>query len=1099
MKLSRRDLLKLGALGSGGALLGIQGKQMLAAVMAQGEVSAGGDYPLADPDNIIYSLCLQCHTECTLKTKIQNGLITKIDGNPYSPGNLQPQLRYTTPLETAALIDGSICPKGQAGVQTLYDPYRIRKVLKRAGPRGSGKWRAIPFGPAVEEIVEGGKLFAEIGEDRDYPGFREVFALRDAELPREMAADVAKIRGGELTVEEFQSKHRDHLDVLIDPDHPDLGPKNNQFVFDAGRIEHGRKEFAKRWTFGALGSINWYAHTTICEQAHHIAFKQATARWTGSSWKTGKDHMKPDYEAAEFVIFWGTGFAEANFGPPPMTPQLTKAINDGDLKIAVIDPRQSKTAAHGWWIPLHPGGDLALALGMVRWIVENSRFDRDFLANANAAAAHLNGEASWSNATWLIDEETGKFLRASEVGLGRDSEFVAVVNGRPLAVDVYGSDLPIVASLDAEVEFGGRSYKTAFRVFKESAFAHELDFYAAESGVPVETIIRLAREFTSHGKRAAIDFYRGPIKFTYGYYAAQAIIALNTLIGNIDWRGGLVKGGGHHNADGTAEGQPFNLKALHAGALATFGIKTTREKSGPYETSTLFARDGYPAKRPWFPFTDDVYQEIIPAAASGYPYPIKILMLHKGTPVLSTPAGHLQIDMLEDPEKVPLFIASDIVVGETSMYADYVFPDLSYLERWAWEGFSPVIKVKTWKLRQPAAAPIPEMVEVDGEEMPISMEALMIAVAKRLGAPGYGKNGFAEGLDFDRPEDFYLKTVANVAMDGSRLPPANSSEIERFRNARRHLPPAVFDEAKWRRAIGEENWPQVVYLLNRGGRFLEPWQQAYEGDKVRHKLGGLMNLYVEPVATGIHSITGERLSGVPVFERMKHFDGREVDDPSEYDLRLFTYKEIWGGQSRTVSNYVAQEALLPENFININARTAAELGLRDGDLVRLASPTFDGTFEVAPGHSVALEGRIRALQGIAPGAVAVSWHYGHWAYGSNAIEVDGKVVRGDKRRGRGLVPNPAIRVDDYLGDLCLTDPIAGDAVFNGTRVKLVKVADGEPRQQLGSLTEGPRRNSPELQDGIFARWLAEEALRVARGETDRSALRDRIAEQLRDT
>ena len=34
-----------------------------------------------------------------------------------------------------------------------------------------------------------------------------------------------------MTVEEFKRKYRATLHTLIDPDHPDLGPKNNQFVY----------------------------------------------------------------------------------------------------------------------------------------------------------------------------------------------------------------------------------------------------------------------------------------------------------------------------------------------------------------------------------------------------------------------------------------------------------------------------------------------------------------------------------------------------------------------------------------------------------------------------------------------------------------------------------------------------------------------------------------------------------------------------------------------------------------------------------------------------------------------------------------------------
>ena len=108
--------------------------------------------------------------------------------------------------------------------------------------------------------------------------------------------------------------------MLIDPDHPDLGPKNNQFVLQGGRIAPDREVITKRFTFGSLGSVNWFGHTTICEQAHHVAFMYSLGQWQEKdgkfSWAKGPNHMKPDYTRAEFVIFWGTGFNEANLGLP---------------------------------------------------------------------------------------------------------------------------------------------------------------------------------------------------------------------------------------------------------------------------------------------------------------------------------------------------------------------------------------------------------------------------------------------------------------------------------------------------------------------------------------------------------------------------------------------------------------------------------------------------------------------------------------------------------------------------------------------------------------------------------------------------------------
>ncbi|MBW6485226.1 MAG: hypothetical protein K0B01_03630 [Syntrophobacterales bacterium] len=122
-----------------------------------------GDYPLAKAGSVIYSCCLQCHTACPIKVKILNGVAVKIDGNPFSE-NLIPNINYKTNLSKAAKIDAGLCPKGQAGIQSLYDPYRVVKVLKRKGPRGSNKWEIVSFDKAINEIVNGGQLFQGIGE-----------------------------------------------------------------------------------------------------------------------------------------------------------------------------------------------------------------------------------------------------------------------------------------------------------------------------------------------------------------------------------------------------------------------------------------------------------------------------------------------------------------------------------------------------------------------------------------------------------------------------------------------------------------------------------------------------------------------------------------------------------------------------------------------------------------------------------------------------------------------------------------------------------------------------------------------------------------------
>lgn len=1006
---------------------------------------AQNDYPFDSAEHIIYSVCLQCHTSCAIKGKIWNGVLVKIEGNPYCPLNLLPHIPYDTPPEQAVLVDAKLCPKGIAGVQSQYDPYRIRKVLKRAGKRGENKWQVIPFGQAIDEIVNGGDLFGE----GPVPGLKDLHAVRDPELMKTLAADAKAVVKGEMTLEEFKAKHAAHLDKLIDPDMPDLGPRNNQFVFQAGRIQPGRADFSKRWLNNAFGSINWYEHTTICEQSHHIAYREMTNAYSNGKWAGGKTHMKPDLTNAEFVIFFGTGAFEANFGPTPLSEMVTRGLQEGRLQFAVVDPRFSKTAAKArWWVPIKPGTDAALALGMIRWILDNQRYNAVYLSNANKAAANAHGETTWSGATWLVKlNDAGQpttFLRAKEIGLSEEDRFVVSKDGQLLAVDPYDDTNPVYGDLLVEGEAGGIRYKSALQLLYDLVKERSIEEWANECGVEPGLVVTLARELTSHGKRANAELYRGAVQHTNGYYNAQAIITLNVLIGNGDWAGGLAVGGGHWDNNGGKEGQPFPLVSLHPNKVSPFGIPLTREKV-KYEDTLYFKRDGYPAKRPWYPLTSNVYQEIIPAAAAGYPYPIKALFIHKGTPTFAAPAGNPAIEALRDPKVIPLVIGCDIVVGESTMYCDYLFPDTSIWERWGFPHVTPAIQSKTSGVRQPMVDPIVEKVKVFGEEMPISMEAVMLAIAERLGLPGYGKDGFGPGMDFTRPEDYYLKMVANLAFGdkpdaADAVPEADDVELAIFRKARSHLPPAVFDEARWEKAIGNDKslWRRMVYVLNRGGRF-ESFEGGYKGEKLAHTFKGLFTIYVENVAKVKHSLTGKPFSGLPIYEPVRQADGTPIED-KEYEFHLITYKEIIGGQSRTVGNYWTQNSIMQENYVLMNRADLLRLGLRDGDLVKLASPTNpDGVWDLGNGQKVSISGKVKGLEGIRPGTVAVSWHYGHWAYGAGDVIVNGQRIAGDPRRSAGLCPNAVMRLDQTLGNVCLSDPIGGSASFYDTRVKVLRV------------------------------------------------------------
>ncbi len=1044
--MTRRTLLKSAALLGGSALVMNQmdGAFKLLRSAEAAEGAAAGEYPLAKASSVIYSVCLQCHTGCPIKVKILNGVAVKIDGNPYSAENMIPNLNYSTSLSKAAKIDAKVCPKGQAGVQSLYDPYRIVKVLKRNGPRGSNKWKVIPFGKAIDELVNGGELFASIGEHRHVPGLKESFVMKDPKLSLDMAKDAKAVADGKMKIADYKSKYSGHLDLLIDPEHPDLGPKNNQLLAMWGRIQNGRVELGKRFMYGGFGSQNLIEHTTVCEQSHHIAYGETTKQYKDGKWTGGTGHMKPDSLNSEFIIYFGTGFVEANFGPPCMCEKVTDGLISGRLKVAVIDPRMSKAASRAWkWVPIKPTTDAAFALGMTRWIMDNKRYNATYLMNANKAAASAAGETTWSNATHLVKIEKdgpGALLRASDIGLGDEHTFVVVKDGNPVAVRADDDKNPVTGDLDYSGELKGIKVKTAFTVLKEEASSKSTAEWADTCGIPVEDIEVLAKELTSHGKKAGVEFYRGPVQHTNGYYNGRALISLNILIGNTDHKGGMSVGGGSWHEFGSGKNkEQFEHMKTHPNKLTAFGHKVTREGSH-YEKSTLFG--GYPAKRPWFPFTGNVYQEALPSAADGYPYPIKALWLNMGTPGLSLPAAHTALEILADVNKIPLFFATDIVLGESSMYADYVFPDAAVWERFGTPHASPDVPQVVSKFRQPTITPLTEVVTVFGEKTHCSYEAVLLALAEKLGLSGFGKDAFGPGWDFKRQEDWYLKCAADMALgdqEGDSVPAASFEEIKIFNEARKHLKPTVFSAERWEKAVGPDRWKKTITVLNRGGRW-ENWSDDFADGKgmLHKKFGKQLNVYVENVAIAKHSLTGKRFSGLGIFEVPKDAAGNVALD-MDMPLQLITYKDILGGQSRTLPTDYWLSSILPENYFLINSATASQHGFNDGDTARLVSATnHDGKWHLPNRDAKDMVGKIKAVEGMALGVVAVSWSFGHWGYGASDTVVDGKLIKGDKRRGTGLCPNAAMKVDPALNDVCMSDPIGGSTSFYDTRVKLVK-------------------------------------------------------------
>jgi tetrathionate reductase subunit A len=947
----RRFLLVSGALAASTAI-GTLMKPASAIAAVAGKSSP--DLTELDPGvQVIMSVCQNCHGRCGIMARVKDGILLKLDGNPYHPNNFDPDERvpFSTPIDQAKRKPARLCAKGQAGVLVVYDPYRIKQPLKRVGPRGSGKWKAISWDQAFEEI----------------------------------AAKLKPLR---------------NFETLIDPAAPELGPIANQVLYSPGRTVEGG--FTDRIWKNGFGTINSREdHTSICETSHHVANELMT--WDEKTNRGRKNHFKPDIVESKYIMLFGSSFLEANFPMVALARKMMDFKAKGG-KYVVVDPRFSNTAAQAdRWVPIKPGTDAALALGMSRWMLENGKYDAKYLANANQAAAKAAGEPTWTDSTRLVvidpdHADARRYLRADAIGGSKDN-YIVWADGGPKEI----VEAAVVGELEpGEVTVAGRRCKTAFQIMKERIFAKTVAQHAEDCGLSADLIVTLASEFAAGGKQAVVNAYRGAVQHTNGVYNMLSINFLNTLAGNYDWRGGNTTGGG-----GWAEGTGVTPLGDVPGGASPKGAKMNRTgKQYEKDAPSLFKRDGgYPAKRPWFPYaTHGNYQEVIPSAAEGYPYPMKALITYWNAWPYSTPALRKTFeDYVKDESKLPLLVSISLNMGEVAALADYILPDTSYLEKWSFPGMTPTILSRATSFQQPVVG------KLDGKDIgsvPFDPDApnvytpvlpntktigdIHIGLAKAMGLPGVGAKAFADGSALNTYWDFYKKGLENLAKNSGK---------------------------------------SVADIIARGGAFEDPGNE-YDGKYLKYKYGNVIRIYIEPLALAKDSMTGQYFDALPHFEPPKFADNTSIAsvDEKEYPFQLITYKMAWHGQARTATIPWLME-IQPENYVEISASDAKRLGIKDRDKVRLISAT----------NPQGVVGKAKVTEGLRPGVIAVSHHFGHWEVASKPYAVDGVSQDSDPGRGAGLTVNPIMRLDQFKGktlNTSIQDKVGGSVSFYDSRVKL---------------------------------------------------------------
>jgi len=995
----------------------------------------------------VHSVCQGCNVGCGIRARVVNykgvEVIERIEGNPYHVNNRAVSvdkqverydpLPYNTPVKEALdKWSGMLCAKGADGIHYVYDPYRVLKPLKRAGPRGSGKWKEITWEQLINEVVNGG-VIEETGER--LPGLKEFFVygkLREAGFDpnavlSEMKKDVDNIlniaKDPKTTyddvvkaIEEFKAKWQQRLgekglkleDVLIDPDRPDLGTKANMVVYIRGNGQHFADTFSRRW-INAFGSVNWVEHSSPCR----LGFVTGNDIWAGVG------DLNGDAMGAKVVIAAGWTMGRHHPGTTGQGAIVEKAC-EGKLKWYYVNPVAPRTTCRGnvVWVPVKPGEDAALAFAVIRWLIENKRYNEEFLSIPNSASAKKLGYPVNTNATWLVIVEGsrfGEFLKARDVGIENSDKPVVWTGERFATYDsVDKADLYYVGKVTLS-NGEAVAVKTAFMILRDEAFSKSFEEWLAivspySVGTPefadyVKTVEQMAKDFADAAPAASTLLARGAGMHTNGEYTVWAYRMLDTLIGNFHRKGGQLGPSPTtsdtnyiYNVGVSGFGEP--MKWGPPIDRATYAYENTLEywlrvkkalKEG--KTGEEAIRAAYPTKRPWYSrAAKHVFAEVFAGIAESYPYRIGALIMFFANPVSY---GVKFVEVLKDPAKLPLFIAITTTINETAIYADYIVPDTTYLETGnmgVQNLYAPgdgALLAEGW--RSPVIMPLTQYIGdcPNGHPRYASFWEFFIDVAKKLSMPGFGDKAIPgtkgkkyEGRWFSLhcAWEAVMRTFANAALNAKdlKLIPENVPD-EEVKFVEDNYPIARFKDI-----LPPDEWRYVAYGLARGGVFIRYEDSFDERGISKRKVPGRGTLYLwsEEVAKTRNSVTGEKFWGGPKYfpiatyapvgsasQRVdKWLSGtplRQLYPPGEWPFTLIS----WIGPVLTERHqfFYWPKQVVPENFVLINPVDAAKLGIETGDVVRVETPT--GFFE-APAVVEAT---------VIPGVVVVPYVMGRWA------------------------------------------------------------------------------------------------------------------------
>jgi anaerobic selenocysteine-containing dehydrogenase len=881
-------------------------------------------------------------------------------------------LRFIQGTPDHPVNQGVLCAKGSAGIMKQHSPAKLRKPLRRkpGALRGRGEFEEIEWDEALA-IVE---------------------------------ARLRKIRAND--------------------------PK--QLAFFTGRDQ--MQALTGLWA-QQFGTPNWAAHGGFCS----VNMAAAGLYSIGFSfWEFGA----PDWDRAKYFVLWGVA---EDHSSNPIKIGLDKLKRRAAKFVSINPIRTGYSAIADEWVPIRPGTDGLLALAIVHVLLRDGTIDYEFLAR-------------YTNACWLVVDAP----QTSEHGL-----FARDARGRPLFFDEARND--VVSEVTAQAMpalFGaytladGRHVKT---VLTHAAERYSSDDYAPAAvaercGIPAATIERLAQEIAHvafeqtielpvawtdawgrrHdkvvGRPVAMYAMRGISAHSNGFQTCRALHLLQMLLGALDGPGNFRARAPYPKpipppqlpATACAPGKPL--------ARAPLGFPTSPDDLALDANGRPLRIDkAYTWESPLA--AHGLMHMVIANAATADPYPIDTLLLFMANMAWNSAmntSGTRDLLCARHPDgryRIPFVVVSDAFESEMVAFADLVLPDTTYLERY--DAIS-LLDRPISEPDAPADAIRHPIVPLDRDVRP--WQDVLVELASRLQFPAFmqanGRRKFADYRDFivrfeRAPGIGFLGGWRGERGDEPLVGAPNPQQWEAYAKHHAFFAYHLPDNLKWHRHANREYLEfaaDVGFIGAAEPIVMQIWSEPLQ----KFRLAG-QGLYAgrKPADPDDRRRLATYFDPLPFWYPPLEAD---ATDCARYPLTALTQRPMmmyhsWDSQNAWLRQIVADNALY------VNTRTAAGLGLDDGDWVWIESP-----------HGK-LRCRIRTMEGVEPGTVwtwnAIGKQGGAWGLAPDAPEATTGFLLNH------LISEHLPRRGDDGRRITNSDPVTGQAAWFDVRVRLTKCAPGE--------------------------------------------------------